>query len=53
MADYQAPEIIEYMHIKDKHKKLRQSIHTWERKVGIAEVNHVLFSLSGGADFEA
>eukprot|EP00064_Thunnus_orientalis_P017996 superscaffoldBa00003994_g18084 len=38
MADYQAPEIIEYMHIKDKHKKLRQSIHTWERKVGIAEM---------------
>ncbi|KAM7414192.1 hypothetical protein PAMA_019149 [Pampus argenteus] len=38
MADYQAPDIIEYMHVKDKHKKLRQSIHTWERKVVIAEM---------------
>ncbi|XP_053175748.1 coiled-coil domain-containing protein 113 [Scomber japonicus] len=38
MADYQAPDVIEYVHIKDKQKKLRQSIHTWERKVGIAEM---------------
>lgn len=38
MADYQAPGIIEYMHVKDKQKKLQQSIHTLERKVGIAEV---------------
>ena len=46
MADYQAPDIIEYLHIKDKQKKLRQSIHTWERKVGIAEVINVLFPLN-------
>ncbi|XP_022610236.1 coiled-coil domain-containing protein 113 isoform X1 [Seriola dumerili] len=38
MSDYQAPDITEYMHVKDKHKKLQQSIHTWERKVGIAEM---------------
>ncbi|KAM7396417.1 hypothetical protein PAMP_019458 [Pampus punctatissimus] len=38
MADYQAPDITEYMNVKDKHKKLRQSIHTWERKVVIAEM---------------
>lgn len=39
MTDYQAPDIAEYMHVKDRHKKLQQSIHTWERKVGIAQVN--------------
>ncbi|XP_059190761.1 coiled-coil domain-containing protein 113 [Centropristis striata] len=38
MTDYQAPDITEYMHVKDKHKKLQQCIHTWERKVGIAEM---------------
>uniref|UniRef100_A0A8C4NU75 Cilia- and flagella-associated protein 263 n=1 Tax=Dicentrarchus labrax TaxID=13489 RepID=A0A8C4NU75_DICLA len=38
MTDYQAPDIIEYMHVKDKHKKLQQSIHTLERKVGIAQM---------------
>ncbi|XP_039988377.1 coiled-coil domain-containing protein 113 isoform X2 [Xiphias gladius] len=38
MTDYQAPDITEYMHVKDKHKKLQQSIRTWERKVGIAEM---------------
>uniref|UniRef100_A0A3Q3C7Q2 Cilia- and flagella-associated protein 263 n=1 Tax=Haplochromis burtoni TaxID=8153 RepID=A0A3Q3C7Q2_HAPBU len=38
LRDYQAPDITEYMHVKDKYKKLKQSIHTWERKVGIAEM---------------
>ncbi|XP_069019341.1 cilia- and flagella-associated protein 263 [Embiotoca jacksoni] len=38
LADYQAPDITEYMHVKDKHKKLQQSVQTWERKVGIAEM---------------
>uniref|UniRef100_A0A3Q0RPV3 Cilia- and flagella-associated protein 263 n=1 Tax=Amphilophus citrinellus TaxID=61819 RepID=A0A3Q0RPV3_AMPCI len=38
LSDYQAPDITEYMHVKDKHKKLKQTIHTWERKVGIAEM---------------
>ncbi|XP_040894185.1 coiled-coil domain-containing protein 113 isoform X1 [Toxotes jaculatrix] len=38
MSDYEAPDITEYIHVKDKHKKLQQSIHTWERKVGIAEM---------------
>lgn len=46
MTDYQAPDITEYMHAKDKHKKLQQSIHTWERKVGIAQVNHIHILLS-------
>ncbi|XP_070764013.1 cilia- and flagella-associated protein 263 isoform X2 [Enoplosus armatus] len=38
LSDYQAPDIVEYIHVKGKHKKLQQSIHTWERKVGIAEM---------------
>ncbi|KAA8590621.1 hypothetical protein FQN60_014555 [Etheostoma spectabile] len=38
MTGYQAPDITEYMHVKARHKKLQQSIHTWERKVGIAEM---------------
>ncbi|XP_033477878.1 cilia- and flagella-associated protein 263 [Epinephelus lanceolatus] len=38
MTNYQAPDIPEYMQVKEKHKQLQQSIHTWERKVGIAEM---------------
>ncbi|XP_029992830.1 cilia- and flagella-associated protein 263 [Sphaeramia orbicularis] len=38
MTDYQAPSVTEYMYVKDKHKKLKHSVHTWERKVGIAEM---------------
>ncbi|XP_029009810.1 coiled-coil domain-containing protein 113 isoform X2 [Betta splendens] len=38
MAAYQAPDITDYIHVKDKRKKLRQSIHIWERKVAIAEM---------------
>ncbi|XP_026166773.1 coiled-coil domain-containing protein 113 [Mastacembelus armatus] len=37
MANFQAPDIIDYIRVKERHKKLLQSIHTWERKVGIAE----------------
>ncbi|XP_042369665.1 coiled-coil domain-containing protein 113-like, partial [Plectropomus leopardus] len=35
ITNYQAPDVTEYMCAKDKHKKLQQSIHIWERKVGI------------------
>uniref|UniRef100_A0A3P8RW38 Cilia- and flagella-associated protein 263 n=1 Tax=Amphiprion percula TaxID=161767 RepID=A0A3P8RW38_AMPPE len=38
LTHYQAPDITEYMYVKDKLKKLRQNVHTWERKVGIAEM---------------
>ncbi|XP_028264309.1 cilia- and flagella-associated protein 263 isoform X2 [Parambassis ranga] len=38
LADYQAPDITEYMHVKAKHKNLLQSVQTWERNVGIAEL---------------
>uniref|UniRef100_A0A8C6T7N5 Cilia- and flagella-associated protein 263 n=1 Tax=Neogobius melanostomus TaxID=47308 RepID=A0A8C6T7N5_9GOBI len=39
IADYEAPDTKQYMLIKEKHRKLQQSILTWERKVGVAEVN--------------
>ncbi|XP_041651010.1 coiled-coil domain-containing protein 113 isoform X3 [Cheilinus undulatus] len=38
IADYQAPGVMEYILIKNKHKKLQRSIHTLERKVGITEM---------------
>ncbi|XP_037538687.1 coiled-coil domain-containing protein 113 [Nematolebias whitei] len=38
LTDYQAPDITDYMNAKDKQKKLQHSVHTWERKVGIAEM---------------
>ncbi|XP_012715694.2 coiled-coil domain-containing protein 113 [Fundulus heteroclitus] len=38
LTDYQAPDITEYVYAKEKHKKLLQSIHHWERKVAIAEM---------------
>ncbi|XP_017274407.1 coiled-coil domain-containing protein 113 [Kryptolebias marmoratus] len=38
LTDYQAPDIMAYMSAKDKQKKLQQSIHSWERKVEIAEM---------------
>ncbi|KAK9516933.1 hypothetical protein VZT92_024839 [Zoarces viviparus] len=38
LTDYQAPDITEYIRVKDKHKKLQRSIHTWDRKSGIAEM---------------
>lgn len=46
LRDYQAPDITEYVHVKDKYKKLKQSIHTWERKVGIAEVKCYFYLVS-------
>ncbi|XP_068459598.1 cilia- and flagella-associated protein 263 isoform X2 [Clinocottus analis] len=38
MSDYQAPDVTEYMLVKDKHKKLQRSIRIWERKFGVAEM---------------
>ncbi|XP_015226639.1 PREDICTED: coiled-coil domain-containing protein 113 [Cyprinodon variegatus] len=38
LRDYQCPQITEYVYAKEKHKKLQQSVHLWERKVGIAEM---------------
>ncbi|KAK7882258.1 hypothetical protein WMY93_028432 [Mugilogobius chulae] len=37
IADYMAPDTTEYMLMKEKHRKLQQSILTWERKAGVAE----------------
>ncbi|XP_054893660.1 coiled-coil domain-containing protein 113 [Poeciliopsis prolifica] len=38
LTDHHVPDITEYLFAKEKHKKLQQSIHRWERKVGIAEM---------------
>ncbi|XP_034031413.1 coiled-coil domain-containing protein 113 [Thalassophryne amazonica] len=38
MTDYSAPNIIDYMHVKKKHKELQCSIRTVERKIGIAKM---------------
>ncbi|XP_043982019.1 coiled-coil domain-containing protein 113 isoform X2 [Gambusia affinis] len=38
LTDDHAPDIAEYFFAKEKHKKLLQNIHHWERKVGIAEM---------------
>lgn len=47
VSDYEAPGIAEYMQVKEKHKKLLQSVHTWEKKVEVAQVTCflILFSL--------
>ncbi|XP_020495410.2 cilia- and flagella-associated protein 263 [Labrus bergylta] len=44
MTDYQAPGVLEYIQVKDKHKKLLQKINTWERKVRIAEMSSTAHS---------
>ncbi|XP_061677966.1 coiled-coil domain-containing protein 113 isoform X2 [Syngnathoides biaculeatus] len=38
MSIYQAPDVAQYMDIKEKHRRLQQSLHTWQRKVRIAEM---------------
>ncbi|XP_077424051.1 cilia- and flagella-associated protein 263 isoform X1 [Vanacampus margaritifer] len=38
MSTYQAPDVAQYMHVKYEHKMLQRSVHTWQRKVGIAEM---------------
>lgn len=47
VSDYEAPGVAEYMQVKEKHKKLLQSVHTWEKKVEVAQVTRflILFSL--------
>lgn len=41
MTDYRAPDVTQYMDVKDRHTKLRRSIHMLERRSGITEVNAV------------
>ncbi|XP_019749660.1 cilia- and flagella-associated protein 263 isoform X2 [Hippocampus comes] len=33
MSTYQAPDVAQYLQVKDKHKMLQQSVHTWQRKM--------------------
>nr|XP_040018850.1 coiled-coil domain-containing protein 113-like isoform X2 [Gasterosteus aculeatus aculeatus] len=37
MTDYRAPDVTQYMDVKDRHTKLRRSIHMLERRSGITE----------------
>uniref|UniRef100_A0A3B3ZS87 DUF4201 domain-containing protein n=1 Tax=Periophthalmus magnuspinnatus TaxID=409849 RepID=A0A3B3ZS87_9GOBI len=46
IAEYEAPDTTEYMLMKEKHRKLQQSILTWERRAGAAEVGLFLITLS-------
>ncbi|XP_072291370.1 cilia- and flagella-associated protein 263-like [Eucyclogobius newberryi] len=38
VAGFKAPDTTEYMLMKEKHRKLQQSILMWERKAGVAEM---------------
>lgn len=38
VSQYQAPGVDQYMQAKEKHRKLQQSVHTWEKKVEVAQV---------------
>lgn len=38
MVNHEVPDISEYLEARIKYKKLQQDIHTWERKVRIAQV---------------
>lgn len=39
VAEYEAPGVVEYMQAKEKHRRLQQSVHTWEKKVEVAQVS--------------
>lgn len=51
VAQYQAPGVAEYMQAKENHRRLLQSVHTWEKKVEVAQVSQQssIPSLPGGA----
>nr|XP_061812950.1 coiled-coil domain-containing protein 113-like [Nerophis lumbriciformis] len=51
MSTYQAPDVTQYMHVKDNHKQLQQSVYTWQRKVAIAEMTFKSKSWSNHGDF--
>ncbi|CAL9697379.1 unnamed protein product [Knipowitschia caucasica] len=38
ISEYEAPGTTEYMLMKEKHRKLQQTILTWERRAGVAEM---------------
>lgn len=41
--NYEVPHVSEYLEARTKYKRLQQDIHTWERKLRIAQV-HVVSS---------
>lgn len=38
VSEYEAPGVAEYMRAKEKLRRLQQSVHTWEKKVEVAQV---------------
>ncbi|CAN9498750.1 unnamed protein product [Ophioblennius macclurei] len=39
LEDYgEGPDTMAYFHMKEKHKKLKRSVNSWERKIGIVDV---------------
>lgn len=42
VSEYEAPGVAEYMRAKGKLGRLQQSVHTWEKKVEVAQVTQGL-----------
>ncbi|KAJ3610781.1 hypothetical protein NHX12_022872 [Muraenolepis orangiensis] len=38
LDDYSAPDLMEYVQVKDRQKGLQRTFHVWERKVDISEM---------------
>ncbi|XP_075898945.1 cilia- and flagella-associated protein 263 isoform X1 [Nelusetta ayraudi] len=38
VSEYEAPGVAEYMRAKEKLRRLQQSVHTWEKKVEVAQM---------------
>ncbi|XP_077452456.1 cilia- and flagella-associated protein 263 isoform X2 [Stigmatopora argus] len=51
MSTYQAPDVMHYMDVKDKHKQLQQTVRAWQRKVAIAEMTFKSKSFRKHGDF--
>lgn len=43
MENYEVPHVCKYLEARTQYKRLQQDIHTWERKLRIAQV-HVISS---------
>lgn len=46
VSEYEAPGVAEYMRAKEKLRRLQQSVHTWEKKVEVAQVTQGLLRSS-------
>uniref|UniRef100_A0A8C5DKA8 Cilia- and flagella-associated protein 263 n=1 Tax=Gouania willdenowi TaxID=441366 RepID=A0A8C5DKA8_GOUWI len=53
LSEFEAPGTMEYLQVRNKHSKLKQSVQTWERKVGIAEFALKIHSKAGSKSAHA